>query len=65
MGSVSCENARACFCKGKRYTCPGCKRFVPWCYGASDEHFRLCDDCAVVLFERQERDLPTNGDEAR
>lgn len=38
----------ACYCKGRRYTCPGCLRFVPYCYGAADEFSELCDDCHGV-----------------
>jgi len=34
-----------CFCLGRRYTCPGCLRFVPWCFGAADDAPELCDDC--------------------
>lgn len=28
-----------------RYKCPGCKRRVPWCFGAADDLPELCDDC--------------------
>lgn len=41
-----------CFCSGRRYTCPGCRRFVPWCFGSADEHAELCDDCACVARDR-------------
>lgn len=34
-----------CYCRGRRYTCPGCLRFVPWCYGAADDAPELCDEC--------------------
>ncbi len=36
-----------CFCQGRRFTCPACKRFVPECYGAADEQGAVCDDCYV------------------
>lgn len=36
------------FCKGRRYTCPGCLRFVPYCFGAADDLGHLCDNCWVV-----------------
>lgn len=45
-GPVICQDAlgrynpTAC-----RYTCAGCKRRVPWCYGADDDYPELCDDC--------------------
>jgi len=29
----------------KRYTCRGCDRSVPWCFGASDNMPFHCDDC--------------------
>lgn len=37
------------WCKGRRYTCKGCGRFVPFCFGGAgdgpaSEH---CDDCWV------------------
>ena len=38
---------RSCFCGGRRYTCSGCRRFVPECFGAADAHPELCDDCAA------------------
>lgn len=36
-----------------RYQCVGCKRRVPWCFGAADDLFELCDDCAMVVNEAQ------------
>lgn len=36
-------------CAGRRYTCPRCKRFVPFCFGAGDAFSRVCDDCFVQL----------------
>lgn len=47
---------RMCLCGGgicegtqdkpsKRYTCEGCDRSVPWCFGASDNMPMHCDDC--------------------
>lgn len=50
--NVSCVHGggpRECFCQGRRYTCARCKRFVPECFGASDEHWEVCDDCWVDL----------------
>lgn len=44
-GAVSCSTPAECLCKGRRYTCPRCLRFVPWCFGASGGHPELCDDC--------------------
>jgi len=29
----------------RRYKCSGCKRKVPWCFGAADDAPNLCDDC--------------------
>jgi hypothetical protein len=40
-----CPNPGECHCKGQRYTCRGCKRFVPYCFGADDELPNHCDDC--------------------
>lgn len=48
------------WCEGRRYTCPGCLRFVRWCFGAADEAPELCDDCwgvLVDLCQRRVRDL--------
>lgn len=35
------------WCRGRRYTCAGCKRFVPYCFGGVDDGpaHELCDDC--------------------
>lgn len=27
------------------FRCAGCKRFVPWCFGAADDLPDHCDDC--------------------
>ena len=27
------------------YTCCGCRRLVPWCFGADDDQPDWCDDC--------------------
>lgn len=40
-----------CFCKGRRYRCPGCLRFIPWCLGAADELWEFCDDCHAHMIE--------------
>jgi len=48
---VSCPAVRICHCEGRRYTCPGCLRFVPWCFGVDDEHPELCDDCDRLVSE--------------
>ena len=32
------------------YTCPGCERSVPNCFGAYDELLELCDDCACEVW---------------
>lgn len=43
-------NCRAKICKGRRWTCRGCKRFVPYCNGshAGDSSDDLCDQCWKV-----------------
>ena len=48
-----------CFCdeceaEGNYYDCEGCKRTVPWCFGAADKYFDYCDDCASVLSAQDE-----------
>ena len=54
LGLVQCEcNGKICRISPSgrklaftlRYTCPGCKRPVPWCFGAADNKPELCDDC--------------------
>jgi hypothetical protein len=42
-------HAQTCWCAGRRYTCPGCRRFVLECNGAADGAPELCDDCYGVL----------------
>ena len=48
MNQVSCTCGE-CEQEGNYYICVGCKRSVPWCFGAADEYFDYCDDCAVEL----------------
>lgn len=60
---------QTCDCKGRRWTCKGCKRFVPWCNGghAGDpETDDLCDQCWSVV-DRQRRDglRPVQQERAR
>ena len=43
---------------GKRYTCPGCLRFVPWSFGASDKHWQFCDDCYCLLEDHTTEEGP-------
>lgn len=46
---VCAPSAPQCsICRGRRYKCATCKRFVPWCCGADDEYPDDCDDCAVA-----------------
>ena len=33
--------------KCRTYRCSKCRRFVPWCFGASDEQPSRCDDCVT------------------
>jgi len=44
-----------CWCGGRRYTCPGCRRFVLECDGAADDAPELCDDCWGVLHRTTEQ----------
>ena len=37
------------------YRCSGCRRLVPWCFGAADDASSLCDDCWGSLQEVAER----------
>lgn len=39
----------------RRYTCPCCRRFVPWCFGADDDMPELCDDCRQAVSKARER----------
>ena len=43
-----------CELEGNYYVCAGCKRTVPWCFGAADKYFDYCDDCAVRLADAEE-----------
>lgn len=36
-------------CEGEFYTCRGCKRRAPWCFGASDDMPDHCDDCWAAV----------------
>jgi hypothetical protein len=44
------------------FDCEGCKREMPWCYGADDHLstgeslFDYCDDCAAVIVSDREDD---------
>ncbi len=31
------------------YWCRGCKAYWPWCFGAADENYPLCDNCAAKV----------------
>lgn len=58
---ISTNSEPRCTCGGKicryrkngerdkrfNYTCRGCKRRVPWCFGAADNMPNHCDDCWV------------------
>ena len=33
------------------FECEQCKRIVPWCMGADDDYFELCDECAIAQIE--------------
>jgi hypothetical protein len=54
-GRVKCFFVRSssleppCYCEGRRFSCPGCLRFVPECFGAADDIPEVCDDCWRVL----------------
>ena len=43
---VTCSDGRV---RKLRYTCPRCRRFVPYCYGAADVFSQVCDDCYCQL----------------
>jgi hypothetical protein len=58
-GAVSCTCGGS-ICRGdrggtRRYTCRRCKRFVPYCFGATDgsgsERDLWCDDCWALTEE--------------
>lgn len=38
-----------CIVKGRTFICEGCKREVPWDFGAADEYPNHCDDCWVAI----------------
>lgn len=49
---IDCPGCSICGVNGygrktepRKYQCSGCKRMVPWCFGAADSLFELCDDC--------------------
>jgi hypothetical protein len=37
------------------FRCAKCARDVPYCYGAADKYYKLCDDCAVVAMEKNQK----------
>ncbi|WP_434684047.1 hypothetical protein [Pseudanabaena minima] len=53
---ASLAKSVACQCKpnylehcdrdGLFFTCELCLRDIPYCFGADDDHFDYCDDCA-------------------
>lgn len=38
-----------CEIEDQYYQCDGCKRIVPWCFGAADKYFDYCDDCVSEI----------------
>ena len=48
------------YCGGNcgEYTCPGCERSLPNCFGAHDELLELCDDCACEVWRVRARENP-------
>lgn len=53
---TGCASCTSCEVPGtdqvKLYRCPRCERDVPWCNGASDCLFALCDECANAIEEK-------------
>lgn len=37
------------------FECEECHRIVPWCFGADDNYFELCDSCAIKHIEVDEQ----------
>lgn len=37
-------------CEESTFTCPNCRRNVPWCYGAADDNYEYCDECVTGKF---------------
>lgn len=44
---VPCQ-CQECWEEDNHYQCDKCLRVVPFCFGADDGFFELCDDCAYV-----------------
>ena len=44
-----------CFCgcceEDQYYQCPGCERYVSYCFGAAGEFYEYCDDCYCHLIK--------------
>lgn len=36
----------------REFRCADCHRVTPWDFGAADEWFEFCDDCAVKRMQR-------------
>lgn len=43
-GGTICQN-KAGDPAVRRFRCVGCRRLVPWCFGAADDMPLHCDDC--------------------
>ncbi len=65
MQSQGIEAEVLCFCgecaPEQTFRCEECMRQVPWCFGADDEFFELCDDCAVKRMAANEAGDWTSG----
>jgi hypothetical protein len=56
------NNPQYCHCKlcepEETFECETCKRIMPYCMGAADEHYPLCDDCVSDLYRLEEAKPP-------
>jgi len=50
-GARTTGRTRECV-KCATYVCRGCKRRVPWCFGAADDMPDHCDDCWAKAHRR-------------
>lgn len=48
-------DSRVCAGECERFQCAKCRLWYPYDFGAADDHFELCDECAVTTYPEHYR----------
>jgi hypothetical protein len=65
LGCLSSQSKSFCSgCEpGQYYECEACGYLQPWCKGALDDYFEVCDNCWVVAEQMHEiTGIPMEGE---